>query len=120
VPEINYSTSGDEVEYPEGTDVNLLRLAIRHNIPLPWKCGSGRCGTDRILVTEGREHLDAPRRRERERLGPLLEEGYRLACQTYACGDVTVSWNPDQKGLDEDSPAFARLKAKWLEASDSA
>ena len=120
MPEINYSTSGHEVEFPDGTDVNLLRLAIRHEIPLPWKCGSGRCGTDRILVEEGRENLDPPRRRERERLGPLLDEGYRLACQTYACGDVRLSWDPDQKGLDEDSAVYARLKAKWLAARDSA
>jgi ferredoxin len=110
VPEVKYTTSADDIEFPDGTDVNLLRLAIRHDIPLPWKCGSGRCGTDRILVEEGRENLDAPRRRERERLGPLLDER----------GDVTLSWDPEQKGLDEDSAVYARLKAKWLEASDPA
>lgn len=46
--------------------------------------------------------------------------GYRLACQSYVEGDVTVSWDPDQKGLDEDSRAAERLKQIWLDAADSA
>lgn len=120
MPEIRFKTSGLSAEFPEGTDVNLLRLAIRHDVPLPWKCGGGRCGTDRVLIEEGAENLDPPRRRERERLGPLLEQGYRLACQTYAFGDVSLSWNPEQKGLDEDSARYAKLKARWLSETDSA
>jgi ferredoxin len=120
VPEICFRTSGHTTEFPEGTDVNVLRHAIRHDVPLPWKCGSGRCGTDRILVEEGAENLDPPRRRERERLGPLLDEGYRLACQTYANGDVTVRWDPEQKGLDEDSELYAKLRARWLSSPDPA
>jgi ferredoxin len=120
VPEIRFKTTCFSAEYPEGTDVNLLRLAIRNDVGLPWKCGSGRCGTDRIFIEEGAENLDPPRRRERERLGPLLDEGYRLACQTYASGDVTLTWDPEQRGLDEDSPLHAKLKARWLADVDPA
>lgn len=120
MPEIRFTTSGQTTQFPEGTDVNLLRVAIRHDIPLPWKCGSGRCGTDRILIEEGAEHLDPPRRRERERLGGLLDDGYRLACQTYASGDVKLSWDPEQSGLDEDSELYAKLKARWLADADPA
>ena len=115
MPRIRYETSGREIEFPDGDDVNLLRLSIRHECGLPWKCASGLCGTDRILIVEGAEHLSAPRRRERDRLGELLDEGMRLACQTYATGSVTVVWDPEQRGIDEDSAAGRRLKARWLE-----
>jgi ferredoxin len=120
VPCIRFETSARTTEFAAGESVNVLRMAIRHEVGLPWKCGSGRCGTDRILIQEGAEHLDAPRRRERERLGPLLEQGYRLACQTYTSGDLTVTWDPDQKGLDEGSELHARLKERWLAPHDPA
>lgn len=120
MPEINFTTNDRVVEFPEGEDVNILRVSIRHDVGLPWRCASGNCGTDRIIVTEGAENLSPARRRERERLGELLDEGYRLACQTYTSGNCTVVWDPDQVGLDEDTEAAKRLKARWLGAADSA
>lgn len=127
MPKITFATSGCAVEFPDGDDVNLLRVAIRNECGVPYRCASGNCGTDRVFVESGGEHLSAPRKRERDRLGPLLEEGWRLACQTYVEGDVTVSWDPDQKALDEravdrslPSRADARLKKRWLDADDTA
>jgi ferredoxin len=119
VPEIHFKTSDRVVTFPDGDDVNLLRISIRHECGVPWRCASGNCGTDRVLVEAGAEHLSSVRRRERDRLGELLAQGYRLACQTYTTGDVVVSWDPDQRGLDEDSQAGQRLKAKWLGAADT-
>jgi uncharacterized 2Fe-2S/4Fe-4S cluster protein (DUF4445 family) len=107
MPQITFRTTGRDVTFKEGDSVNLLRA-------------SGNCGTDRVLVEAGADQLSTPRKRERERLGDLLAQGYRLACQTYVDGDVTVSWDPDQKGLDEDSRAADRLKRIWLGASDTA
>jgi len=120
MPRIRFRTSAREVEFPAGADVNILRVAIREECGLPWRCASGNCGTDRILIEEGAEHLSPPRRRERERLGELLGQGFRLACQTYTSGDVSISWDPDQLGLDDESAAGQRLKAKWLGAADTA
>jgi ferredoxin len=119
MPTIRFDTSDKEVEFEDGEDINVLRVSIRNDCGVPWKCASGMCGTDRIRVVEGAENLEAPRRREKDRLGPLLDEGVRLACQTYATGNVTVVWDPDQQGLDEDSKAGKRLKAKWLEDEDA-
>lgn len=119
VPRISFKTSGQEVTFPDGDSVNLLRIAIRNECGVPWRCASGNCGTDRVLVEEGAECFDAPRKRERERLGELLDQGYRLACQSYVSGDVTVSWDPDQVGLDEESRAGQRLKQAWLGADDT-
>jgi len=116
VPRIRYETSGREIEFDD--DANLLRLSIRYDGGLPWKCATGLCGTDRVMIVEGAEHLSPPRRRERERLGELLDQGVRLACQTYATGPVTVAWDPEQKGIDEDSAAGKRLIAKWLSSED--
>jgi ferredoxin len=120
MPRIRFETSGREVEFPEGEDVNVLRVAIRNDCGVPWKCASGLCGTDRITVLEGLENFEPARRRERERLGDLIDDSVRLACQSYVRGDVTVAWDPDQRGIDEDSKAGKRLKAVWLGAEDGA
>jgi len=119
MPVIRFHTSDREVEFQEGDDINVLRVSIRNDCGIPWQCASGLCGTDRIRVVDGAENLEAPRRREQDRLGPLLDEGVRLACQTYANGDVTVVWDPKQQSIDEDSKAGKRLKAKWLDGEDS-
>lgn len=120
MPRIRYKTTGHEIEFPAGDSVNLLRVAIRNDCGVPWRCASGNCGTDRVLVEEGAECFDAPRKRERDRLGDLLGQGYRLACQSYVSGDVTVSWDPDQVGLDEDTRAAQRLRQVWLGREDTA
>ena len=120
MPWIHFKTTGRYYEFGAGDEVNILRVSIRADCGLPWKCASGNCGTDRMLIEQGAGNLDPPRRRERERLGELLDQGYRLGCQTYARGDVTVSWDPAQVGLDEESGAGKRLKAKWLGAADTA
>lgn len=127
MPRISFVTSGTSVEFPEGDDVNMLRVAIRHECGVPYRCASGNCGTDRVFVESGAEHLSPPRKRERDRLGDLLDQGWRLACQTYASGDVSVSWDPEQRALDERAVdkalpgrASERLKARWLAADDTA
>jgi ferredoxin len=126
MPTITFATSGRTVDFPDGDDVNLLRVAIRNECGVPYRCASGNCGTDRVRVEAGAENLSPPRARERTRLGELLDEGYRLCCQTYVSGDVTVSWDPDQKPLDEravdralPSKADERIKQRWLSAADT-
>ena len=118
MPRIRFETSDCEVEFPDGEEVNLLRVALRYKCGVPWKCASGLCGTDRVRIVAGAENLSPPRRRERERLGDLIDSNVRLACQTYAHGPVTVVWDPDQKGIEEDSRAGKRLLAQWLDAED--
>ena len=119
MPTIEFRTSGCKVEFAEGDEVNMLRVAIRNDCDVPYKCASGNCGTDRVKVEEGAGNLSLARRRERDTLGPeLVAAGYRLACQTYVLGDVSVSWDPDQVALI--SPrAEARLREKWLAGKDT-
>lgn len=119
MPTIRFLTSDRSVEFADGDDVNLLRVAIRQECGVPFKCASGNCGTDRVRVVQGAENLERPRRRERETLGEeLLAQGYRLACQTYVHGDIAVTWDPGQTALRSER-ATERLRAKWLSAADT-
>ena len=120
MPTIRFSTTDREVQFPEGDEVNLLRVAIRNDCGVPFKCASGNCGTDRVRVEAGAENLHPARRRERDRLGELLDQGYRLACQTYVCGDVSVAWDPDQKELEAQGRVYDKLKQVWLSKEDNA
>ena len=119
MPTIHFSTSDRDVTFPEGEEVNLLRVAIRNDCGIPFKCASGNCGTDRVRVEAGAGNCVPPRRRERDRLGELYDQGYRLACQTYVSGDVTVVWDPDQVGLDAGSKVYDKLRQVWLAKDDA-
>lgn len=114
---ITFATSGRTVDVEDGSEVNLLRLAIRHDCGVPYRCASGNCGTDRVHVDAGAEHLSAVRPKERDRLGDLIDDGWRLACQTYASGDVTLSWDPAQQALLPDR-AQQKLRERWLSVPD--
>jgi ferredoxin len=126
MPTIRFITSGRTVDFPDGDDVNLLRIAIRNECDVPYKCASGNCGTDRIYVESGASHLSPPRKRERDRLGELLDQGWRLACQTYVSGDISISWDKDQTPLnpnavDKSLPnqVDERIKNRWLQSKDT-
>ena len=118
MPKITFGTSGKVVEFDDGDEVNVLRVSIRYGCGLPFKCASGNCGTDRVYVEEGAEYLSPIRRKERDRLGDEVDHGYRLACQTYANGDVTVSWDPDRAPVVS-GRAQQLLTDRWLAAEDT-
>jgi ferredoxin len=79
-----------EAEAEVGRD--LLGLLLDAGADISYICMAGSCGTCRVRVDAGREHLAEPTGSERMHLAQRLGE-YRLACQA-AClgtGDVTVS-----------------------------
>jgi ferredoxin len=74
---------------------NLLRLSLREQGGIPFKCGGGLCGTCRCRIERGIEHTDAVKPKERRHLSDAdLADGYRMACQTFVNGDIEVSWIP--------------------------
>ncbi len=74
---------------------NLLRVSLREQGGIPFKCGGGLCGTCRCRIEVGREHADAIKAKERRHLTQeQFDAGYRMACQTFVNGDVSVSWVP--------------------------
>jgi ferredoxin len=77
---------------------NLLRISLREQGGIPFKCGGGLCGTCRCLIEQGRQHVDAIKPKERKHLTEAdFAAGYRMACQTFVAGDVSVSWVPRPK-----------------------
>jgi ferredoxin len=89
---IVYKTSNKEVEIEEGQETNILKMSMRHDAGIPFKCGGGICGTCEVKIVEGEEHVTEPKKKEIKRLGDKLEKGYRLACQTFATDDCMVEW----------------------------
>ena len=74
---------------------NLLRVSLREQGGIPFKCGGGLCGTCKCKIEQGLEHTDAIKPKERKHLTEeQFEAGYRMACQTFVNGDVSVSWVP--------------------------
>lgn len=104
-------TNGKQISGP--ADSNLLRLSIREKGGIPFKCGGGLCGTCRCRIEQGLENTDAIKDKERRHLTEAdFAAGYRMACQTFIRGDISVSWIPlaeraasAKKNLDPSPPA---------------
>ncbi|AUW60675.1 oxidoreductase (plasmid) [Sphingobium sp. SCG-1] len=70
-------------------DGSILRAALRAGIGFPYECSSGGCGSCRFKPVEGDFSdlsLDPGGLSERDK-----RKGFRLACQSSAVGDVTIS-----------------------------
>lgn len=96
--EVVFLTSGGKsVEVPAGS--NLLRMSMRNEGGIPFKCGGGICGTCRCLIEEGKDNTAAVTKKERNHLTDAeIAQGYRMACQTTLTGPLKVSWIPlDQR-----------------------
>lgn len=91
---ITFITNNDKVvAAPSG--VSLLRTSIREQGGIPFKCGGGLCGTCRCRIERGLEHTDAVKPKEKKHLSEEdLQNGFRMACQTFVNGDIAVSWQP--------------------------
>ena len=76
-------------------DVSLLELARQARVGIASLCGGrGNCGSCKVQVLDG--PVSPVTETERGWLSPAaLAEGYRLACQAYAEGDVRVHIPPE-------------------------
>lgn len=85
-----------EEEYQLSPAVSILNTLLRNGHQIMHQCGGkAQCGTCRIEIVSGAERLSPVRPAERERLGDeMLKAGRRLACQTFAFGDVTIRIPP--------------------------
>jgi adenylate cyclase len=72
----------------------LLAASTKASVPLPHSCGGhARCGTCLITVMEGSENLSEMGAAETRVLRALrATPEQRLACQTWARGDVSVKY----------------------------
>lgn len=80
-----------EVEVPHGA--KLSEVVEASGADVTFGCKSGTCGTCRVRVVEGMNHLSAPTPEERDflaSLGALDDE--RLGCQFCIQGDVSIDY----------------------------
>jgi class 3 adenylate cyclase/hemoglobin-like flavoprotein len=91
MPSVRYRCAGVTVE-ADRLNATLLDVSITHKITHWHECGGhGRCTTCRVRILDGASHLSAPTRREVELAQARgWDPTIRLACQTYARGDVTL------------------------------
>ena len=70
--------------------VSVMEMARQLGIDLISLCGgAGKCGHCKVQIVKGQ--VSAPTSAEQEKLEyKELDHGYRLACQTYAKGDLVV------------------------------
>ena len=91
--QIDFEPVGRRGECP--ADQSLLDCARRLGVELVSLCGGeGACGRCKVQVLAGR--VSEPTSREREALSSQeLENGYRLACQTYPASDLKLRVPPE-------------------------
>jgi len=117
MPTVTFVTNGNKSVAAEA-NTNLLRLSLREKGGIPFKCGGGLCGTCRCHIDAGLENTDAVKPKERNHLTEEdLKNGFRMACQTFVLGDVSVSWDPNRKvppqpAIDREGLILARQPAK--------
>lgn len=81
---------GHEVEAVVGRD--LLGLMLDAGVPMRYICMAGSCGTCRVRVLSGGEHL-LPMNRSEQLHQPTSTGEVRLACQAVVLGtgDVVIT-----------------------------
>lgn len=90
--QITFASNNDLV-VSAAENSNLLRVSIRERGGIPFKCGGGICGTCKCRITEGLDNTDAVKAKEHKHLSADdLAQGFRMACQTFVRGDITVAW----------------------------
>ncbi|HVZ13535.1 MAG TPA: aldehyde dehydrogenase family protein [Bauldia sp.] len=104
------TNGGKSVTAPDNS--NLLRVSLRQQGGIPFKCGAGICGTCRCKVERGIENTDKVKPKERKHLSDAdVAAGYRMACQTFIeQGEVEVSWIPPHERAPG-TPGYAPLRA---------
>ncbi len=62
---VTFITNDNKVlQGPENS--NLLRISLRGQGGIPFKCGGGLCGTCKCRIEQGQEHVDAVKPKERK------------------------------------------------------
>ena len=86
MPIVTFADAGKSGEFAEGR--RLLDCANELGVRISQVCGGdGACGTCRVEVVEGWEHLSPPTPDETYK---ELEPPYRLSCQARVLGDIGV------------------------------
>lgn len=70
---------------------SLLLSLVQAGLPVSFACTTGKCATCQLKMDLPHEGANPMSDTERYRLGEAaVREGYRLSCQVYVQGDLTV------------------------------
>ncbi|MGH7874328.1 MAG: 2Fe-2S iron-sulfur cluster-binding protein [Candidatus Binatia bacterium] len=89
MPKVTFMPAGRSFEVTEGT--TILVSAVQNGLRLRHDCTEAICGTDRVKILAGQEHLSKKDENEELTL-EMMNAGSddRLACVARVVGDVTV------------------------------
>lgn len=89
MPKVTFMPSGHSFEVAAGT--TILVSAIQNGVQLRHDCTEAICGTDRVKILSGTEHLSEKTENEELTL-EMMNAGPndRLGCVARILGDVTV------------------------------
>ena len=101
MPRVTFHRDGHAYQGEVVANTNLVVRAGIKQFPFPhlrYGCGMGKCGKCACRVLKGAEQLPEPNWKEKKRLGPGLDEGYRLVCQLWINHDVELEQDkiPDE------------------------
>jgi ferredoxin len=89
MPKVTFMPQGQSFEVAAGT--TILVSAIQNGLQLRHDCTEAICGTDRVKIVSGGEHLSEKTENEEltlEMMNAAPED--RLACVARVLGDVMV------------------------------
>jgi ferredoxin len=89
MPKVTFMPAGRSFEVAAGT--TILVSAIQNGLKLRHDCTEAICGTDRVKIVSGKEHLSEKTDNEELTL-EMMKAGpdERLGCVARVLGDVTV------------------------------
>jgi ferredoxin len=89
MPKVTFMPAGQSFEVAPGT--TILVSAIQNGLQLRHDCTEAICGTDRVKIVSGKEHLSEKTDNEELTL-EMIKAGpeERLGCVARILGDVTV------------------------------
>ena len=93
MPRVTFHKHGEVFSEDVADNTNLVVRAGIKRFPFPhlvYGCGMGKCGRCACRVLDGGDHLPAPNWKEEQRLGPRLQDGYRLVCQLWLTHDIAL------------------------------
>ena len=89
MPTITFPDHNKSFEVPEGK--GFLEACQENDAPQAFGCTVGSCGTCRLVILEGAEHVDAPDEDEQDTIEMCTNvEGARLGCCLTIRGDISV------------------------------
>lgn len=93
MPEVLFLPDNKKVQVRPGT--TLLEAARKAKLHIRTRCGGNAgCLMCKVIVREQSEPIPI-RQNESLKLGSLVEQGYRLACQAKVLGNVIVELPED-------------------------